>query len=319
MKLYLAALLASFLAPRADTLVFSVAKGAKIGKQLELSLELESQRVSISIDGKELPEEVLKKFEMSMSNSIELAVEDEYTALENGRPTGLVRRFLTVKSHAKSHDVQPGRKPADKDESLESPLAGHAVEFTWNAKSESFERAYKGGEGDKDALEPLKADMDLLALLHPGTLEEGATWKIDAKYIGDLVKPGGELSFPRPKDAGMQFEFGKNPSGTIEAKFAGTREVEGRKLGVVKVVTHVKSAQPADPEKPSSFALEGSLELEGEYLWDLGRGRLASYSIHGPAGLVATSEREVETKTGKAPMKLHFEFRGELKGKGSFD
>ena len=70
MKFYLAALLASFLAPRADTLVFSVAKGAKIGKQLELSLELESQRVSISIDGKELPEEVLKKFEAKTGKAV---------------------------------------------------------------------------------------------------------------------------------------------------------------------------------------------------------------------------------------------------------
>jgi hypothetical protein len=319
MKLILALLAAASIAPRADTLVFSVAPGTKIGKQLELSLELATQHVSISIGGQELPEEVLKKFEMSMSNTIELAVEDEYTALEDGRPSALVRRFQSAKSHAKSHDVQPGRKPADKDEELESPLAGHAVEFQWNAKEHSFERAYKGSESDKAALEPLKADMDLLVLLHPGTLAEGASWKIEPKFIGDLVKPGGELSFPRQKDSNMQFEFSRNPSGTIEASYAGTRESGGRKFGIVKVVTHIKSAQAADPEKPTSFALEGTLELEGEYLWDLERGRLASYSIRGPATLSATGEREVETKAGKAPMKLRFEFSGELKSKGSFD
>ena len=319
MKLLLAALAASLLAPRADTLAFSVTKGTKLTKTFEAAFEFVAREISITLDGQEMPPEVAKKFEASMSNRIELVVEDEYGEIEAGRPTELVRSFQTVKSHVKAHSAEPGRKPADRDETLESPLAGRAVLFHWNAKEEEWERSFKGEPGDEKALAPLKPDMDFLALLHPGALEEGATWKIDPKFVGDLTKPGGELAFPQPKGSSMHLEFGKNPSGTIEATYAGTREVDGRKLGRITLEFHVQTVQAADPDQPGSFALEGTLELEGEYLWDLEHGRLASFEVHGPATLVASAEREVESKGRKIPMKLRFDFAGELQAKGSID
>jgi hypothetical protein len=320
MKLLLAAVAASFLAPRADTLAFSVKPGEKIGKQIEISVDFASQRISISLAGKELPEEILKKFEVSMSNTIELAVEDEYGALEGGRPTAFARRFQSAKNHAKAHEVLPGAKPKDKDETLESPLAGHAVEFRWDPKKEGWTRAFAGAEGDPASLELLKPDMDFLALLRAGELEQGARWKIDAAHFSDLVKPGGELSFPSKKDSGAQFEFGKNPSGTIEATFTGTREDKGRRLAVIELEMHLKTAQEADPAATLPLAFDGTLELKGEYLWDLERGRLASYSIGGPATLTATGEKEVPTKDQqKVPMRMRFDFTGELKAKGRFE
>src|SRR5260221_7815943 len=116
MRLFLAACAAAIFGPRADTLSFAVAQGTKIDKTCELSVELESRHVWISLDGKELPKETLDKFEMSMSNTIELAVQDEYTALTDGRPTALVRRFGKVTSHVQAHEAQPGSAPKANDE-----------------------------------------------------------------------------------------------------------------------------------------------------------------------------------------------------------
>jgi len=320
MKFLLAVLTTAFLAPRADTLAFNVQQGEKIKKTIACSIELDATKVSIKIGESELPEETLSQYEVSMANWIDLTLEDEYVAFGKGRPTGLVRRFQTVKSRSKTHDKQPNKTPLDKDETFESPLAGKAVEFGWNAKDESWQCIFKGDEGDPKLLETLKPDMDCLALMHPGTLKEGEKWSIEPKRLGDFIKPGGELPFPQQPESGLHIDFTSQASGTIEATYAGTREVKGRKLGVVKLEVRVKSMQPADPQQPLSFAVAGSVDLAGEYLWDLERGRLASYEIHGPVELVASSERAY---VGKAPenrtMKLRFELGGRLRAQGSFE
>ncbi|MBK7643720.1 MAG: hypothetical protein IPJ19_11850 [Planctomycetes bacterium] len=320
MKLHLAAAaVVLLLSPRADTLTFAIEKGAKLDKHFELGLEFHSDTIQISIDGKPLPDEVLEKFEITMSTAVELEVEDEYRAVEKGRPSELLRHFRKVQNHETAHEALPAGKPKDRDETHTSPLEDHAVEFRWNAKDESWERSFSGGEGDKASLEPLHEDMDFLALVEGGKLEEGASWKIDVAHFAELVKPGGELSFPKKKDANVQFEFGKNASGKIEASYGGTREEGGRKLAVIKLEAHVKTSQEANPDAPMPLALEGGLELEGEYLWDLAAQHLASYSIHGPATLVATGERTLTTKNGEATMKMRFEFAGELKAKGRIE
>jgi len=320
MKLLLALLTTAFLAPRADTLAFKVQPGEKVKKTIACSIELDATKVSIKIGEGELPEDQLKQYEVSMANWIDLVLEDEYVSIEKGRPSTLVRRFQSVKSRSKTHDKQPGKAPLEKDDTFESPLAGKAVEFGRSGKDESWQRSFKGGEGEKSLLETLKPDMDCLALLHPGTLAEGAKWSIEPKLLGEFIKPGGELPFPQQPESGLHIDFTSQASGTIEATYAGTREVDGRKLGLVKLEVRVKSLQPADPKQPLSFALAGSVDLSGEYLWDLERGRLASYEIHGPVELVATSERKYQ---GKVPenrtMKLHFELGGKLEAKGSFE
>lgn len=319
MKLFLAAVAAAFLLPRADTLALSVKQGEKVSKTIEIALALESKRISISIGGKELPEDVLSKFSISMANEYKLALEDEYTGVEKDRATGFVRRFRETKLRQQGHEVLPGGKPKEKDDSFESPLSGKAVEFRWNAKDARWDRALEGGGGEKEWLEVLDPDMDLSALLHAGVLEEGAKWKIDAAHFVDLVKPGGELSFPEKNDTNVKFDLWRHPTGTLEATYAGTRELEGHAFAVVKLEAHVKTVQEPDPGSPQPLALESSVELEGEYLFDLEHHRFASYTIGGPATLVASGTREIDAKGQKATMQLRFEFGGELKAKGRFE
>ena len=88
MKLFLAALAFALVPPQADSLTLTVAKGTKLTISNSSSFEAELKNASIKVGGRELPPEVVEKFEMTMSQSSEEVVEDEYVAVEGTRAKG---------------------------------------------------------------------------------------------------------------------------------------------------------------------------------------------------------------------------------------
>jgi hypothetical protein len=305
------------IAPSSDELAFSVSKGTKLGKHFEMSVELEKKSASLSIGGHEMPKELLEKIEMSFTMAETNEIEDEYVELDGARPKELVRSYRKATQHATKHIVMVDADPDDEKEDLESPLVDHAVRFTWNPKEEKYEREFRGEKGQAEWLEKLKEDTDFRGLLPDGKVEVGQTWKVDPKELNQLVMPGGDVPFEK-KDKDDELDFDKNISGEAEAKYKGTREVDGEKVGVIALMGKLSTHHETENEgAPMKIAIH--YELEGELLWDLEKKHMRSYELHGPAEFTMSGTQEVEGNGQKLEMKMRFELAGEMKATGSVD
>jgi hypothetical protein len=317
MKIVLAALTLAFLLPQADSLKIGVPKGTKLTTSNSMSLEAELKSASIKVGGREIPPEVIEKFEMRMSETSEEQFEDEYVSVDGARPTELVRKYQKASQNVKQNMIFPGAKPVEEDKTDESPLLDHTVVFNWDEKAEKYERAFRGDKGEDSWLEKLEARMDFAQLLPSGKVEVGDTWKIDEKAFEAITSPGGSLSYPKKsKDDDDPL---KDEHGTIEARYDGKREVEGRELYVIHVHADVSAAhEPKESdEMPMHLAIQ--LDLEGDYLWDSERGRLASFVLEGPARITLSASREIDAKDQKVQMEMKFELGGTCKVAGKIE
>jgi hypothetical protein len=315
MKTAFFALAFAFLPPQADSLTVQFAKGTKLTKSFSLTIDLDLDEVSLHIGERESPPELLEKVEMTMSFGNQYEVEDEYLAVEASRPTELVRRFTKATESNKQHFVMPPSDPKDEDNTVESPLVDHSVSFTWDAKEQKYERAFRGKEGEKAWLEKLEEEMDFERLLPPEKVEVGDTWKIDGKSFEAISSPGGSLAFPTKKEHKTDpLEDGLK--GTIEARYDGKREVGGHTLAVIHVAGELQGGMDEDGEDSQQTKVALELEIEGEYLWDMEHGRLASFELAGPAKLHLTNSKEIEARGQKVKMLMQFALSGECKAAG---
>jgi hypothetical protein len=312
-------------APLTQELEFGVSKGTKLAKEFTMSLEFEKKDVSLTLGGRELPKELQEKIEMSMSFEESIAFEDEYVEIDGARPKELVRRFKKAERNSSEHTVMMGSPPKDKKETQESPLVDHEVAFTWNAKDEQYERAFRGDKADAKWLEKLKEDTDLRKVLPEGSVKVGDTWKLDPKVFDSIFVPGGNLHYKSEHEAqddkdddDSNFDLDKNATGEIEAKFEAKREVDGVELAVITVKGHVATHTDKPTKDEVPMKMEASFDVEGEFLWDLEHKHFRSYEMHGPAELTVSGGTEVDVNGQKMEMKLRFELEGELKGSGTF-
>ena len=318
MRLALAALAFAFLPSQPDTLKLGVAKGAKLTTSNSVSIDADLKDASIKVGGRELPPEVVEKFEFSSSMHTETQFEDEYVSVDGARPTELVRSYRKATEHTKQHTFFPGAKPQDEDKTVESPLVDHAVAFTWDEKAEKYARDYKGDEGEKAWLEKLEARMDFAQILPSGKVEVGDTWKIDEKLFEEITSPGGSLSFPK-KSKHDDDEMFKNARGSIEARYDGKREVQGRELSVIHLHTDLSVALDPDEGAEMPMKIELQLDLEGDYLWDSEHGHLASFDLEGPVRMDFSIAQEITVKDQKLEMEMKFELAGACKVSGKIE
>jgi hypothetical protein len=296
-------------APAAQELVFRVAKGTTLTKTFSTALDVEKKSISMSVDGRELPKEIAAKFEMSFALGESFEIQDEYVDVDGARPKELVRTFRKATRTQKSHASAFGSEPKDENSETESPLVDHVVVFTWNAKEKSFEKKLRGEGGDPKWVARLAEDTDLRRILPDGPVDVGEAWKIDPEVFEAISFPDRGMPFQQKKDD-QHFDFGKNVTGDIEAKYEGTREVDGQKLGVITVKARVKSHDDASEDEKPSF--EVSLDLEGEYLWDIEAKHLFSFELHGPVELSMKMVKEIEAKGQKLELTMNFTLGGEM-------
>ncbi len=301
-------------APTSDELAFGVAKGTKLAKQFTISIEVEKKNASLTFGGRELPKELQDKIEMTMSFGESVEYDDEYVDMDGARPKELVRHFSKATITGAAHSVTPGAEPKDKKRETESLLVGRDVAFTWNAKENEFERAFRGEKADASLLEKLSEDTDLRKLLPQERAKVGDGWKLDSNAFNPLVVPGGNLHFKPDDDS--EFDFESNTSGQTEAQFAETREVDGVPLAVVTMKSSIKWHSDKIRKDEMPMKMEISLDLEGEFLWDLEHKHLSSYEMHGPVEMTLDGISEVEVKGRKIEMKMRFELAGEMKAAG---
>jgi hypothetical protein len=308
-----------------DEIEFGISKGTKLTKEFTMSLELEKKDASLTIGGHEMPKELLDKMEMNMSFGQSIEFEDEYVDMDGARPKELVRHYRKATNSSAEHTLMPGSDPTDKKKERESPLVDHDVAFTWNAKENEYERAFRGEKADAKLLEKLKEDTDLRKLLPEGSVKVGDTWKLDAKVFDNLVTPGGNLHFKDDAegedgkdDDDSNFDLEKNATGEIEAKYEEKREVDGVQLAVITLKAHIASHSDKAAKSKVPMKMEITFDVEGEFLWDLEHKHVRSYEMHGPAQVTIHGSSEIEANGKKAELKMRFDLEGEMKAGGTF-
>lgn len=306
------ALLAAF-APRADKLAFAPEAGATLSKTFATESELTLESLSLEVDGQQIdPSMMGGDITASAKIARSVTVLDEYVAIADGRPTKLRRNYEALEGQVDLEGSAGGESGTEQTE-MESDLVGTTVVWSWNPTTSAFDRSFEGSaKADAKRLENLTEDMDLRALLPEGEVEVGASWEIDAKALSDLLWAGGMVEKPAEDgaDEGPDFEelFGDvSPeellaqifAGKVKATYAGSSEVEGRKIGRVTLEAKVESdtdfaeligraieAMAAESGEDvqvdmNTASVAVRYDGEGELLWDLAGGHLHSCDLAG--------------------------------------
>lgn len=300
------------LAPATD-LAFGVAKGAKITKTFESGMDLELSDLNVKVGENEIPKEQLQgAMELTMNVKEMLEIVDEYSALESGLPSKVVRKFEKAQREHREHQAQAGGEAKDENKDKTSELEGKQVVFT--LKDGEYKATYVEEGGDTELLEKLDEDTDLRNILPGKSVSPGDTWKLETRKVMDALAPGGSNGYKKDADDdGSDEKLDENFKGDTEATFKEIREVDGRKCAVIVLEITGESSAPAKmEEQDATLSLE--VDLEGEVLWDIEAKRFHSFEVQGEATMTVEFTQEVDA--GGQPMEL--EIKVEMSGKMVF-
>jgi hypothetical protein len=323
--------------PVLEALRFAPAEGTTVEKTFTNEFDIELDDFSMIVSGQDIGQ-MLGVPSMQISGGSEMVFEDEYGAVTDGRPKKLTRTFATLGSDTAVSFEMMGESSEEGGE-VTSPLEGQTVVFTWDGDAEEYRVEFaEGSAGDDDLLEGLEEDADMRSLLPSGDVEEDQSWSFDPEVLQALLMPGGDLAWESDEmaDADMEeFEemfgqFGERAFDSAEelldgegtATFRGTREVDGREVGVIGLEVEVGSSvdfasliqelieaaiQEADGEVPDdldvyveSADVSLDIEAEGELLWDMATNTPFSVRLSGDfsvaVDLVVSGTAEGETQ-----------------------
>jgi hypothetical protein len=318
-----AVLAAAFVAP-ADSLTFRVEPKSKLTKTFETKAKLASESMSITVDGNDMHAGVDgPKIEILDNETIQ--VMDEYAAVEGGRPTKLVRKFVDLSGDSLQTTAMPeesGMEDREEKGEKESPLEGKTVVFSW--KDDAYAAAWPEDEkdGDDELLEKLEGDMDLVAFLPAKDVSKGDTWDLEAKVFSAISSPGGRLQLRAPdddeKDASFQEEIEKNMGGEGKATYRGMREVEGVEVGVIEIAAELESHAAMDAEEGEN-TVEYSVTYSGEVLWNVKAGCLHSFEIQGEMKLTMNTKSSIQFGEESHELLQKIEFGGSIEHRATVE
>jgi hypothetical protein len=219
-------------------------------------------------------------------------VTDEYLSVGSERPTKLKRTYDKLGSQSVEKMTPPEGQGEERETKKDKgcALEGKVVVFTWDEKAEEYEKAWNEGEkGDDDLLEGLAGDMDLLGFLPGKSVAEGDSWDVDAKAFNGVFQPAGILTMKTEGDDNeerakesrtIDEQMAKSRSGKAKAKFAGTREEGGVKVGVIEITAKLEASALVEKDA-NKLELSGEVELDGELCVNLKAGQLHSLKLIG--------------------------------------
>lgn len=308
-------LLSPILRAPASDLAFGVAKGTKITKSFESSMDLELSDLSVKIGENEIPKEQLKDaMELTMNMKETLEFVDEYGALEGGLPAKLVRKFEKAQREHREHQAQAGGEAKDENKDKTSELEGKQVVFT--LKDGEYKASYPEDGGDASLLEKLDEDADLRDVLPGKSVSPGDTWKIETRKVMDALSPGGSNGYKKEDDDEDDEKLEENMKGETEATFKEIREVDGHKYAVITLTITGESSAPTKMEEQEG-TMHLAVDLEGEVLWDIAGKHFHSFDVQGEATMTVEFTQEVDA--GGSPMELEItvEMKGKMTSKGT--
>lgn len=288
--------LSSFLLPW-DGVTFAPSAGTKLTKTFDGQVEFSLDSMRVLVNGEE--QDVPMDEEPAGTGTYSIVVTDTFKALEEGRPTDLLRSFVEVSGTVESSD-------GDSSEGSLDDLEGKTVHFAWDADAGSYDVTYEGGEGEEEALSLLNPDMDYRPLLPRGEVKDGDEWEVGGNDILKILVPGTDLR--NAAASGIEIDGKPIPQKVVElmdkflegskatCKYAGTSEVEGVTLAEIPFKGKISGTSEIDPrefaaEEMDDFAGEAlinltiNLDFEGTLLWDVKAGHFKSFVLEGNGGM----------------------------------
>ena len=267
--------------------------------------------MQMTMNGQEPP--MMPEMDLTVTQVSEVEISDEYISVRAGMPLEIERTFdsLSMNSEmAMEVDMMGQVQSEEMPSTASSELEGTTVTFKWDADEEEYVIAFTDGEGDKDLLEGLTADMDFRSLLPDGEVDVDDEWGVDISAFTAVMAPGGDLKLISEEVEsgmmGMNSELGstsdwfsEDVEGEVTATFTGTRESDdGVALAVIEITVEIENAVDMtdmvmesmdDAELPPEVQgmeidhmdIEVAVEAEGTLMWNLEEGRAESFELSG--------------------------------------
>lgn len=303
----------------ADQVAFRVS-GTSLTKTFELKTEMSQDDMSIRMNGNDMSG-MVGDIEMTMVSTQSVVVTDEYADLRDGRPARLVRNYdtLSANTHTTTTASSPQVPSGEQDLPAKSELTGKKVVFQLGSDGEYAVRYPEGVDGDQELLEDLWEDMDMRALLPTKEVSEGDAWELDLELFKHVLTPGGNLKImpdlsaiegmPSSMSGGGFNEMLGDLKGKANATYAGSEEVDGAKVALIKLefkvdtardMTEMISEMMAQAPQMEGMTMtvasadsETSIEGEGELRWNLALGHLHSLEITGTISMTSDVQIDV--------------------------
>jgi hypothetical protein len=254
---------------------------------------------------------------MDMDFKKTIVVQDEYKKMDGARTLALERNYTTLTDHDERKIQMPGMpEPKEDKEDKESDLLDKTVLFSWNADEDRYDKKWVGEGGSEKRLEGLEEDMDLRCLMPKKAVSADDTWKVDLVEFGEVLGPGGDLGFSAKDKDEDDNQFEKNLSGEAVCTYAGTKDVEGRKLAVIQITCKARTFQEKE-EGEREMRVDFSMDLKGEALWDVGAKHLATYALSGDitAEMKITQAMEVQGQSHDLVVNVDLGGKYDIEGK----
>ncbi len=282
------AVLAAAFVPAAEAPHFAPAEGSKITRTISVSSHLVSESMKVLVDGEPQESPDAAGF-IQIEGTNDIVVNDEFVKMGKGHPLELHRTFQKLAGTEKQTVKNPEDKTQEHtdEKKQESALADKTVVFKWNPSDESYDRSFGEDGGDADLLKDLDEDMDLRKFLpESASAAEGSSWTVKGDAANAFFFPAGDLKLETTDsedEANDTKELDKhlreNLKGSIEVTFKGTREEDGRKVGILELKGTVESSGEMTGADDMNTSLKFTAEVKGEILWDVSANRAHSASI----------------------------------------
>ncbi|MCZ6598559.1 MAG: hypothetical protein O7B99_13030 [Planctomycetota bacterium] len=280
--------LASFLLP-ADEVEFRPSEGTKVSRSIDITIDVVIDEAVTYMNGEE--QDIGLTGEEGATLTLSIAVTDEFAAMDDGRPTDLLRTFDEISG---SVEAQPD--DVYKEGSLDD-VEGSTVRFKWDEEEGEYIVTFEDGGGDEEILDVLAIDMDYQALLPDGAVSEDDEWEVAGRDVFSILIPGidiGNLDEARMRgeeipaeilDALDEFLSGVS----LTCTYQGTSISDDVEVGEIAISGEISGAIDIDP---SAFDDSGNLDdgevsitmamdVEGTLLWNLAGGHFHSFELKG--------------------------------------
>lgn len=330
-------------------LVFGVEAGTSLKKTFKSSVQLTLDDMNMTMNGQDPP--MMPEIDMTLSTDMEVVVSDEYVAIGDGAPKHVKRTYDTLAMNTEmtmEMDMMGTSQNQEMPMTFSSELEGKTVDFKLDADSGEYIATFPDGEGDDELLTDLSEDMDLRGFLPSGAVAEGDEWDVPAAQLVNILAPGGNLKL-MPEDVdvdammGMQSNFGsmsdwftEDLKGEVKASFTGTRDVNGKKVGVIALrvdisnavdLTEMVEAAMEEIELPPEAGdiefdhmdIEIEFEGEGTLLWDLEGGHAHSLELSGDFALLMNMGMAMSAQGMDMEIEQTMEMSGTMNQSAAFE
>ena len=224
--------------PAGDSVDFHPADGSDAAKSFTLNGSFEVGDLSVTVDGMDMSQQIPLD-QAKLGFDLALAIVDHYVKTADGKPTELHRDYVSSKSSA---DMGAENKSTDNPFKLD----GKTVVFKWNEEKQDYERTFKDGEGDNDALQSAGIDLDFRSLLPGKSIAEGDKWQVEPKALGTALFFGVDFDhLPEMEGGGEEVTMLKEKilpelekmfaEFKAECTYSGMREVDGVQVAAIKL------------------------------------------------------------------------------------